>query len=222
MEYDVVVIGSGPAGSTTARFAAETGAKVLIVERRAEVGVPVLCGEGVSQKIDKWNIIEGKRWIANKVDGARIFSPNKTIVKISADMAGNETGYVLYRDIFDQELARSAVKAGAKLMLKTEAIDLLKEKEKIVGVKVKQFDDIFEIKADIVVGADGVESKVGKWAGITTTLKPYDLESCAQYTLTNIDCNNNYCDFYLGNKIAPGGYVWVFPKGKDEANVGIR
>ncbi len=221
MEYDVVVVGSGPAGSTTARFAAETGAKVLIVERRAEVGVPVLCGEGVSQKIDKWNIIEGKRWIANKVDGARIFSPNKTIVKISADMAGNETGYVLYRDIFDQELARSAVKAGAKLMLKTEAIDLLKEKEKIVGVKVKQFDDTFEIKADIVVGADGVESKVGKWAGINTTLKSYDLESCAQYTLTNIDCNNNYCDFYLGNKLAPGGYVWVFPKGKDEANVGI-
>lgn len=221
MEYDVVVVGSGPAGSTTARFAAEAGAKVLIIERRAEVGVPVLCGEGVSQKIDKWNILEGKRWIANKVDGARIFSPDNTMVKISADMAGNETGYVVYRDIFDQELARSAVKAGAKLMLKTEAIDLLKEKGKITGVKVKQLKDSFDIKADIVVAADGVESKVGKWAGINTTLKPYDLESCAQYTLTNIDCDSNYCDFYLGNKIAPGGYVWVFPKRKDEANVGI-
>jgi len=221
MEYDVVVVGSGPAGSTTARFAAEMGAKVLIVERRAEVGVPVLCGEGISQKIDKWNIIKGKRWIANKVDGARIFSPDKTMVKISADMAGNETGYVVYRDIFDQELARLAVKAGAKIMLKTEAVDLIKEKGKIAGVKVKQLDENFEIKADVVVGADGVESKVGKWAGINTTLKPYDLESCAQYTLTNIDCNENYCDFYLGKKIAPGGYVWVFPKGKDEANVGI-
>ena len=87
MEYDVVVVGSGPAGSTTARFAAESGAKVLIVERRAEVGVPVLCGEGVSQKIDKWNIIKGKRWIANKVDGARIFSPDKTIVKISCHIS---------------------------------------------------------------------------------------------------------------------------------------
>lgn len=221
MEFDAVVVGSGPAGSITARFAAEHGAKVLIVERRAEVGVPVLCGEGVSQKIDKWNILEGSRWIANKVDGARIFSPDKTMVKIAADMAGNETGYVVYRDIFDQELARSAVKAGAKLMLKTEAKELIKEKGKIAGVKVKQLNDTFEIKADVVVGADGVESKIGKWAGINTTLKPYDIETCAQYTLTNVDCDSNYCDFYLGNKIAPGGYVWVFPKRKDEANVGI-
>jgi digeranylgeranylglycerophospholipid reductase len=221
MEYDVVVVGSGPAGSVTARFAAESKAKVLIVERRAEVGVPVLCGEGVSQRIDKWNMLEGKRWIANKVDGARIYAPDGTMVKISAEMAGNETGYVVYRDIFDQELAHAATKAGAKIMLKTEATELLKEKGKIAGVKVKQFDDEFEIKADVVVGADGVESKIGKWAGINTTLKPYDLETCAQYTMTNVDCNKDYCDFYLGNKIAPGGYVWVFPKGKDVANVGI-
>jgi len=221
MEYDVVVVGSGPAGSVTARFAAESGAKVLMVERRAEVGVPVLCGEGISQRIDKWNMLEGKRWIANKVEGARIYSPDGTMVKISAEMAGNETGYVVYRDIFDQELARAAVKAGTKLMLKTEVTGLLKEKGKIAGVKVKQFDDEFEIKADIVVGADGVESKIGKWAGINTTLKPHDLETCAQYTMTNVDCNGDYCDFYLGNKIAPGGYVWVFPKGKGVANVGI-
>lgn len=197
MDCDVVVVGSGPAGSTTARFAAETGAKVIILERRAEVGVPVLCGEGISQKIDKWNILEGSRWIANKVDGARIFSPDKTMVKIAADMAGNETGYVVYRDIFDQELARSAVKAGAKLMLKTEAKDLIKEKGKITGVKVKQLSDTFEIKADIIVGADGVESKVGKWAGINTTLKPYDIETCAQYTMTNVDCNNVTAIFIL-------------------------
>jgi len=221
MEYDVVVVGSGPAGSVTARFAAESSAKVLIVERRAEVGVPVLCGEGVSQRIDKWNMLEGKRWIANKVDGARIYSPDGTMVKISAEMAGNETGYVVYRDIFDQELAHAAAKAGAKIMLKTEATELLKEKGKIAGVKVRQFDDEFEIKADVVVGADGVESKIGKWAGINTTLKPYDLETCAQYTMTNVDCNKDYCDFYLGNKISPGGYVWVFPKGKDVANIGI-
>ena len=50
MIYDVIVVGSGPAGSVTARFAAEGGAKVLVIERRAEVGVPILCGEGISRK----------------------------------------------------------------------------------------------------------------------------------------------------------------------------
>ena len=221
MKYDAVIVGSGPAGSVTARFAAEAGAKVLIVERRAEVGVPVLCGEGISQKIDHFKVLEGKRWIASKMNGAEIFSPNGTKITLSAEYAGNETGYVVYRDIFDQELARGAIQKGAEIMLNTCAIDLLKKDGKIKGIIARHFDETLEIEADIVVGADGVESRVGKWAGIQTTLKPYDLETCVQYTLSNVDWDNPYCDFFLGKHIAPGGYIWVFPKGKDVANVGI-
>jgi len=221
MKYDVVVVGSGPAGSVTARFAAESGAKVLIIERRQEIGVPVLCGEGISRKIDDWDMLEGSRWVASRMDGARIYSPDRTMVKLSADIAGNETGYVVYRDIFDQELARRAFNAGAEIMLNTQAQSLIKNNDKIKGVKVKTFDEEFDIEADVVVGADGVESRIGRWAGIDTTLKPQDLETCAQYTLTNIECPDAYCDFYLGKKVAPGGYIWVFPKGKDVANVGI-
>jgi len=221
MKYDAVIIGSGPAGSSTARFAAEKGAKVLILERRAEVGAPVLCGEGVGKIIDDFNVLEGKKWIAANMDGARIFAPDGTMIKLAAEMAGDETGYVVHRDLFDKEIARGAVKKGAELMLNTVATGLVKEGNKITGVQAKHFDEDIEIEADIVVGADGVESKVGRWAGINTTLKPYDLETCAQYTLTNIECDVGYCDFYLGKNIAPGGYVWVFPKGKDVANVGI-
>jgi digeranylgeranylglycerophospholipid reductase len=221
MKYDAVIVGSGPAGSVTARFAAEAGAKVLIVERRAEVGVPVLCGEGISQKIDHFKVLEGKRWIASKMNGAEIFSPNGTKITLSAEYAGNETGYVVYRDIFDQELARGAIQKGAEIMLNTYAIDLLKKDGKIKGIIARHFDETLEIEANIVVGADGVESRVGKWAGIQTTLKPYDLETCVQYTLSNVDWDNPYCDFFLGKHIAPGGYIWVFPKGKDVANVGI-
>ena len=76
MKYDTVIVGSGPAGSVTARFAAEYGAKVLMIERRSEVVVPVLCGEGISKNIDGFKILEGRRWIANNMDGARIFSPD--------------------------------------------------------------------------------------------------------------------------------------------------
>jgi len=221
MKYDVVVIGSGPAGSVTARFAAEKGAKVLVIERRAEVGVPVLCGEGVSRKIDEWKMLEGKRWIAGKMDGARIYSPDKTCVTLEAEHAGNETGYVIYRDIFDQELAKSAIKAGAEYMMNTKATGLIKDGDKLKGVKAQHFDEELEIECSIVVGADGVDSKVGHWAGIKTRLDPKDLETCCQYTLTDLDVKDAYCEFYLGKEIAPGGYVWVFPKGKRIANVGI-
>jgi len=220
-KYDVIVVGSGPAGSVTARFAAETGAKVLVIERRSEVGVPVLCGEGISRKIDDWNIIEGKRWIAGKMEGARIFSPDKTCVTLAADKAGNETGYVIYRDIFDQELARLAIKAGAEFMMNTKAVGLIKQGGKIKGIKARHFDEDLEIYCDIVVAADGVDSKVAQWAGLKTRLDPKDLETCCQYTLTDIDITEAYCEFYLGKNMAPGGYVWVFPKGKNIANVGI-
>ena len=221
MKYDVVIVGSGPAGSVTGRFASENGAKVLMIERRTEIGSPILCGEGISRKIDDWDMLKGNRWIAGRMDGARIYSPDGTCVTLGAEMAGNETGYVVYRDIFDQELAHRAAEAGTKIMMNTQAIDLLKENGKIKGIKAKHFDEEIEIEADIVVGADGVESKIGKWAGIETTLKTNDLETCAQYTLTNIKCPDAYCEFYIGRKIAPGGYIWVFPKGKDVANVGI-
>jgi len=197
MKYDVVVVGSGPAGSVTARFAAESGANVLIIERRQEVGVPVLCGEGISKKVDDFKVLEGRRWIANNMEGARIFSPDGTMVKLAADMAGDETGYVLYRDIFDQELARGAIRAGAELMLNTCAVDVLKENGKVNGVKAKQFGEEFDIEADIIVGVDGVESKIGRWAEMKTTLKPYDLETCVQYTLSNVEFDKEYCDFYL-------------------------
>jgi digeranylgeranylglycerophospholipid reductase len=221
MKYDVIIVGSGPAGSVTARFAAENGAKVLVLERRQEIGTPVLCGEGISRKIDDWDMIDGKRWIAGRMDGARIYSPDKTCVSLGAEQAGNETGYVVYRDIFDQELARKAMKAGAEFMMNTQAIGLLKDGDEIKGLIVKHFDEEIQIEAKIVVGADGVESKIGQWAGIDTRLDPKDLETCCQYTLSNIDCKDAYCDFYLGKEIAPGGYIWVFPKGKDIANVGI-
>ena len=221
MKYDAVIVGSGPAGSVTARFAAEHGVKVLMVERRAEIGAPVLCGEGISQKVDAYNVLEGKRWIATTMQGARIFSPNGTKITLAAEFAGNETGYVVYRDIFDQELAHGAIKKGAEIMMNTRAVNLLKKNDKITGILAQHFDETIEIEADVVVGADGVESRVGKWAGIQTTLKPYDLETCVQYTLSNVDGESPYCDFFLGSKVAPGGYVWVFPKGKDIANVGI-
>jgi digeranylgeranylglycerophospholipid reductase len=221
MKFDVVIVGSGPAGSTTARFAAEAGAKVLVIERRSEVGVPVLCGEGISRKIDEWDMLEGDRWIAGKMDGAHIYSPDKSCVTLGAEKAGNETGYVIYRDIFDQELARRAIKAGVEYMMNTQAIGLLKKEDKIAGIKAKHFDEILEIEAEIIVGADGVDSKVGQWAGIDTRLNPKDLETCCQYTLSNIDVKDAYCEFYLGKEIAPGGYAWVFPKSPGIANVGI-
>jgi digeranylgeranylglycerophospholipid reductase len=220
-DYDVIVVGAGPAGSMAARTAAENGLDVLLIEKRQEIGDPVRCAEGTG-KLGLMQFMEpDPRWICAEVTGARIFSPDGTCIELSEKLAGKEVGYVLERKIFDRAVAKSAAKAGAEVQVKTQAISLVKENGHICGIKGKYRGDDFEARARVIVGADGIESKVGKWAGINTTLKPKDIETCAQFLVTDIDIKSDSCDFYLGNQRAPGGYVWVFPKGKREANVGL-
>jgi len=220
-EYDVVVVGAGPAGSMTAKFAAMNGARVLMVEKRQEIGSPVRCGEGISRAwLDPVGIKLDAKSFAWQVKGAKIVAPNGTSFYLSEKMAGNEVGIVLDRVFFDKLLAHDAVKAGSDLMLKTSAVKLLKDGGKVTGVRIKSFGETKDVKAGCVVGADGFESQVGRWAGIDTNLAPRDITSCFQYRLTNIKHDPDYCEFVLGSA-APGGYVWIFPKNEDTANVGI-
>jgi digeranylgeranylglycerophospholipid reductase len=113
------------------------------------------------------------------------------------------------------------VKKGAEVVTKAYVYDLIRVNDEITGVRALIKDQKVDIQAKIIVGADGVESRVGKWAGIDTTCHIHDMESCAQVTLSGVAVHEGVLDFYFGDQIAPGGYLWVFPKGKDSANVGI-
>jgi len=220
--YDAVVVGAGPGGSIAAREMARGGLDVLLIEKRQEIGVPVRCAEGVSKSSLTMFMPADDSYIAEEANTARIFSPDMTEVSMSVDMMGDEVGYTLERKLFDREVAKSAAAEGAELMVKTRACDLLKDDNgSVIGVRIMRWGEPVDVECDLVVGADGVESKVGRWAGINTALKLKDIESGAQVHLTGIPVDRNCVDFYLGNEKAPGGYVWVFPKGPDSANVGI-
>jgi digeranylgeranylglycerophospholipid reductase len=217
-KYDIIVVGAGPAGSVAARYAAENGADVLMLERDREPGIPVRCAEGVSHAGIAQFIDIDERWISTTIEGASLHSPNGEFF----EMYNNGMGYVLERRVFDRALADLACSKGAQLMMKTDVVDLLfDDNKKVCGVKLSYLGRIYDIKAKIVIGADGVESQIGKWGGINTTLKLGDLDTCVQYTLTNINVNPKICRFYFGNDVAPGGYVWIFPKSDKIANVGI-
>jgi digeranylgeranylglycerophospholipid reductase len=220
-DCDVVVVGAGPAGAMTAKWAAKGGAKVLMIEKRQEIGSPVRCGEGISTTwLESVGIKLDQKSIARQVKGAKIVAPNGTSFYLDAKHAGDEVGIVIDRVFFDKLLAHDAVRAGSDLRLKTSAVKLLKDGGKVSGVEVVSFGKKEKIKAGCVVGADGFESQVGRWAGIDTSLSPRDITSCFQYRLTGIKHEADYCEFLLGSK-APGGYIWIFPKNEDTANVGI-
>jgi len=215
--YDIVVIGAGPTGSVAARYAAENGASVLILERDREPGIPVRCAEGVSHNGIAPFIDIDERWIASQIDVAKLTSPNGE----SALMHNNGTGYVLERRIFDTALCELAAKHGAQLITKADAVDLIKENDKICGVRYRYMGKTKEVKCNLVIAADGTESRVGRWAGINTTVALRDIDTCVQYTLAGIDVKKETCEFFFGNKVSPGGYIWIFPKSDNTANVGI-
>jgi len=222
LEYDVLVVGAGPAGSVAARAAAEKGASVLMIEKRQEIGNPVRCGEGLDKSgIEKMGIKFNERWVAHRVKGATLVAPDKTTIKLDAEQAGNEVGWVLARDVFDKELALEAARAGADVKVKTAALKVLRDGDRIIGVRAKHGDVDMEIHAKVVIGADGYESQIGRWAGINTKVRAADVFTCYQYQMAGVDIDPDYSDFYVGNVVAPGGYAWVFPKGPDTANVGL-
>jgi len=219
--YDVIIVGAGPGGSITAKTCSEGGLDVLLIEKRQEIGDPVRCAEGVGKDALKKHIEPDNKWIASEVKGSMLIAPDGTEIKMSEDASSNmKVGYVLERKIFDRTLAQKAAMAGAEVMVKTRAIGLLRSNGMVTGIKAMYMGETHEIKTDIVIGADGIESKVGRWGGIDTSLKPGDIETGVQFLVSNID-PGEYNKFYLGEKYAPGGYQWIFPKGEHTANVGL-
>lgn len=93
--YDVVVVGAGPAGSVTAKTAAEKGLSVLLIEKRQEIGDPVRCAEGVSKVWLRKHINPDSRWICADVKGSRIFSPDGSMVEMAEEVAGGRSAMSL-------------------------------------------------------------------------------------------------------------------------------
>ena len=218
MKCDVLVIGAGPAGSMAAKTVAEAGLDVLLIEKRQEIGEPVRCAEGISLRSELKELVDpDPAWISSEIEGARLYSPDGSMISSPGSGGG---GYVLERKEFDRGMALRAAECGAEVLVKARAVGLCRSEGNVV-VSAFCRGEPAKIEARVVIGADGVESKTAQWAGLDSRLSPEDIMVCAQFLVSETKIDPNYCEFFFGNDLAPGGYIWIFPKGRALANVGI-
>ncbi len=204
--YDVVIVGAGPAGSSAARAAARKGVRVLLIDRRERIGVPVQCAELVSRWISRYatlssdSLVQTTETMKTHLSDGK--SPDRTYEMKSP-------GYVLDRSLFDKELAASAVSAGAEISVGTKAIGLSSR-----GVWVEKDSKKMDVPSTVIIGADGVHSTISRWAGLPSMKTVVAL----QYEVAN-PRPQNQAEVFIHPDFE-GGYAWFFPKGKT-ANAGL-
>jgi geranylgeranyl reductase family protein len=198
--WDAVVIGAGPAGCSAARCIARSGFRVLILERRREVGLPVHCAEYIPLAAEAR---PGPQSIAQRVEGMRTF--------IEGRMAAESRwpGMLLNRALFEQELARGAVGDGAVLLTRSRV-------ESVAGETVAfgHVGGLIRLRGRIVIGADGPRSITGRALGLANRRFVHGLQRDVALAAPMDHVEVHFRPEYVG------GYGWVFPKG-GRANVGL-
>ncbi len=230
-DFDIVIIGCGPAGTTTARAAAKKGLKVLLVDKRQELGAPIQCSGALSANaLDECDIEPSAEFVQDSIYGFGVFNEqgDQTVLdyrslkpeKYGIDAGKKPLGYVVDRRRFDRYLMTLAERAGAEVWLKTEGLAYKPLGDGTCEVHLRRFNKEIVVRTQVLVGADGLQSQVGKWAGLHTHIKMTELASCLQFVVDGVE-TNGLLEIITGHEWAPGGYAWLFPKGHGYAEVGL-
>ena len=209
MGYDLVVVGAGPAGGTAARYAARRGLKVLLLDKRKEIGVPVQCGEYVASSEEVRRILPTAAdlddlyevpYRVKQVDTPiiRIWSPRGRAYDIPF------RGFTVRRDRMDQGIAEQAADEGAEVRTEPAVLS-------VHGHEIRTNRGTVEGK--VVVGADGPRSAVARSVGLPWPVSGPAMSATADGEFSNAT------EMFFGN-LAPGGYAWIIPKARC-ANVGL-
>jgi len=198
MDHDVIIIGAGPAGSVTAAVVAHVGYRVLVLEKDDSCRSPCAgyIGKTINIEMPDDSIIQ------SGITKMRTYFPDLSFHDFELN------GFVVDRPSFDMALAQKAIDHGAEIRWGSPLQD-------IVAGNVKFRDGISNGK--IIVGADGVFSKTASLCGF----EKQKIAVCSQYHLKGIKPLSQICEIFFNSDHAPGGYVWIYPTGKDSAKVGV-
>jgi geranylgeranyl reductase family protein len=223
MEYDVIVIGGGPSGSTAAMYLGKAGKNVLLVDK-VDFPRDKVCGDAQGRKaagiMKELGIYEEYTQLpGQKIYGIRLSSPNGTQVDVDVESRDKPApGYVHKRRIFDNFLFQNAKKfATVKI---TTVTDLIIENNYVKGVVCADNDGRKEeYRAKIVLAADGANSTVAAKFGLNTNPLDHFIVATRQY-YKGVKGMSDRIEIHMIKSLIPG-YFWIFPLPNGEANVGL-
>ncbi len=226
LNYDVVIIGAGPAGSTLSYFLGKEGSlRVLVIEQR---GWDTLwskpCGNAIGKHhFTQLNLPEPRREeILQEVRGAEVISPKEDIV-----LTIKGEGYIIERGLLGKRMMREAVNNGIEFYPRSRAIKPVLENGFVRGVEAEIGGSRKIIRCNVLVDASGTVGVIKRqlppnWP-VSEPLDPRDTDvAFRERVLLENEIENPYhIKIYLDQNVAPGGYWWFFPEGTNRANVGL-
>ena len=243
-DYDIIVTGGGLAGlivASSAAYYSNQSLRILVVDRNplSEQGRKTvsgwICGDAVGKNTvdymtSRIKITWSQPEIEHPVKGVIAYSPDH-----ETGISFDGEGYMLNRRLLPQRQLRDATKSGVEIKERVALRSLLVEDgNTVIGVEGEDLANktVFKKTANLVVDCTGVTSVMRTNLPIKSFIQRRidrdDLEATGRY-IYNFDLANedktyfdsDYCIIHLDQKLAPGGYAWVFPKGKSKVNIGL-
>ena len=205
-EYDVVVVGAGPAGSAAARLCAEQGLSTCLIEEHGTIGYPVQCAGLLSNAAFRECRVS-RRSVLHEVSGARIITAQGSELEFDD---GRTRALVVDRAALDREMAMRAAGAGAELRPKTAFYG-----RKGRAIRTRGANGKGEISFRVLIAADGPRSPVARSLGMP---RPSIFLSGLQAEISR-DMDSRHVELYPD--ASPEFFGWIIPIGRRRARIGL-